>query len=36
MSTAKPDIVTAEQWRTAPQTPPYTWSGWHDKHDHTL
>ena len=19
-----------------PQTPPYTWGGWHDKYDHTL
>ena len=22
-----------ENW---PQTPPYTWGGWHDKYDHTL
>lgn len=93
MSTAKPDIVTSEQWRAAhvaewhgtnvflrdgdevyrtyfidargdealgstwsflditaygrqeewedspegwPQTPPYTWGGWHDKYDHAL
>ena len=29
-----------EQWEDSPadwpQTPPYTWGGWHDKYDHTL
>ena len=29
-----------EEWEDSPedwpQTPPYTWGGWHDKYDHTL
>ena len=29
-----------EEWEDSPeawpQTPPYTWGGWHDRYDHTL
>jgi hypothetical protein len=33
-------ISAQEEWEDSPedwpQTPPYTWGGWHDNYDHTL